>query len=295
MNKYQQILTFIAVAEEHSFTRAAKRLSITTTAVSKQIKLLEQQLGQQLLVRDTRNTLITEVGEQFYSHCKRIEEEMQAAENFIQAQTMEPQGTLRILCSLMFAQSHLVNYLYEFHQLYPRVQLNIELADRIPDMEREHFDLLVGFRIYPETLQNLRQRPLYTTKLLLCASPSYLQKNGTPLTIEDLMQHKLLNHPLRQPNNLIQFADGKEVYMPAPEIIINSVDGLITLCSKGVGMLLVGEIQVRDLLRQKQLIVVLPNHPINKVSLNLFYRFSEYEQRKVRCFIDFLLEKMKTT
>ena len=144
------MMTFVAVVEESSFTRAADKLAVTPTAISKQIKQLEGQLGQQLLDRDTRKGKVTEIGQRFYEHCKRIEHEMKVAAAFVQSQHEEPQGRLRISCSLMFAHAYLVKHLHEFSERYPTLQLEVEVADRIPDMEREDFDLLIGFKIMPQ-------------------------------------------------------------------------------------------------------------------------------------------------
>src|SRR6185312_8734165 len=165
------------------------------------------------------------------------EQEIMNTEGFIQAQQEEPQGRLRILCSLFFAHSHLIDHLHEFHAHYPRLQLEIELAERVPDMGREDFDILLGFSLLPQINANLRQRKLLTTQYVLCAAPSYLKKYGAPKTPQDLKQHKLINHPLRQPTNLIRFQDGTQIYMRPPEILINSIDDLTILCCNGAGIL----------------------------------------------------------
>ena len=285
-----QMMTFIAVVEAKSFTQAARRLSITPTAVSKQIKQLEEHLTQQLLERDTRKVKVTEIGEQFYTHCKRVEQEVMAAKTFIRSQSIEPQGQLRILCAMIFANTYLIKNLQIFHERYPKIQLNIELAERIPDREDENFDILVGFSLLPQIPIQLRSRPLLKTRYVLCAAPHYLKKNGTPKVLDDLQQHQLISHPLRTPINLIRVQKGTEVYMPPPEIVINSLDALVTLCCEGAGILLATEMQVGELLQREKLIRLLPDYPWQEVSMYLFYRYLEYEQQKVRCFIDFCLE-----
>lgn len=292
MSLYSEMSVFVAVAEEQSFTKAAEKLAVTPTAISKQIKQLEARLQQQLLERSTRKVKITELGEQFYTHCKRVEQEIAGVEGFIQSQNTEPQGRLRILSSLFFAHSHLINNLQEFHERYPRIQLDIELAERIPDMEREDFDILMGFSLLPQIDPHLRQRKLIVTEYALCAAPHYLKKYGTPKTPQDLKKHKLINHPLRQPLNLIRFQNGTCIYMDPPEIIINNLEALMTVCCDGAGVLLSTKMHISELLKQKKLVHILPEYPISEVALHLFYRHSEYEQRKIRCFIDFLLEKI---
>ena len=295
MSIYSEIQAFIAVVEEQSFTKAANKLAVTPTAISKQIKELESRFHQQLLLRSTRQVSITEIGERFYQHCKRVEQEIGAVWQFIQFQQVEPQGKLRILSSLFFAHSWLLQYLPEFHERYPLIQLEIELADRIPDIEREGFDLLIGFSLLPQIDPQLRSRRLLTTHYMLCASETYLQKYGVPYIPLDLKKHKLINHPLREPSHLVRFKDGTQIYMDPPDILINDMEALIALCCEGMGILMVSEIQVAEILKQNKLIHLLPDYPMDDVSVYLFYRHTEYEQNKIRCFIDFLLEKISVS
>ena len=291
MSFYNQMVTFISVVEEQGFTRAANKLFITPTAVSKQIKLLEARLGQQLLARDTRSVKVTDIGERFYLHCKRISHEVDAAENFIQLQKEEPQGRLRVLCAVAFSQGFLVQRLQAFREKYPQIQLDITIDDRIPNLEQEEFDLVIGNSMLPDSDSNLRYRKLLSSYYVLCASPSYLEKYGTPKTPEDLKSHKLITHPCRQPLNLVRFEDGKEVYMEMPEVVVNNIEALLRLCIDGAGLFYAIEIHVRELIEKKLLRPILPEYPLQQRDIYLFYRAMEYEQIKVRCFIDFFVDE----
>jgi DNA-binding transcriptional LysR family regulator len=175
-----------------------------------------------------------------------------AAEEFIQMQHNEPQGVLKIYCSIVYAEAYLNKNLHIFHAQYPRLKLEITIGDIIPDMERENFDLVLGFTLLPQFSVHLRQRKLFSTRYMLCASPSYLQQYGEPLTLEDLKTHKLLAHPIRQPINTVSFADGTKIYMQTPEISINNMRALLILCSNACGILMVSEMQAQEFLDQKK-------------------------------------------
>ena|ERR1700677_177557 len=131
MSLAKQMLTFLTIVEHQSFTRAADKLFLTPTAVSKQIKLLEAKLGQQLLTRSTRKISITELGQQFYHHCLQLKNTLAQAHSFIESQHQAPQGHLRILSSLYFSHTFLAEHLHAFQQTYPRITLYVVL-DRKP-------------------------------------------------------------------------------------------------------------------------------------------------------------------
>lgn len=293
MNFFNQILTYIAVIEERSFTAAATRLFITTTAVSKQIKLLEQKIGAQLIERDTRNMRVTDLGERFYLHCKRISTELSAAEDFIQHQQEEPRGLLRVFCSFVSAEIFLIKYLQTFRRSYPLIELHLELGDYFPDMDKENYDIVVGFSMLPQIPTHLRYRKLFTSHYILVAAPDYLKKFGVPITPADIKSHLYINHPLRRPTNLIQFNDGTEIHMSQPGLIINNITALLQVCIDGGGIMLVSDLQARQFIKEGTLTQILPHYPLSDVSIYLFYKSLEYEQKKVLCFIDYYTEKTK--
>ena len=292
MSLAKQMLTFLTVVEQQSFTRAAEKLFLTPTAVSKQIKLLEDKVGQPLLTRTTRSLKITDMGEQFYTHCLRLKTDLDETRAFINSQDQEPRGTLRILSSLYFANAYLIKYLKEFHRLYPRLELYVDIGDRHPDLYQESFDVMIGFRHLGQMTPQLQQRKLQDARFILCASPAYLKERGIPQVPADLLQHTLLNHPARKPNNLVRFKDGTEIFMPAPELIINSLPVLLQLCCEGLGILMVGEMEALDLIQSGKLAQLFPDNPLEDFLVYAFYLDTPHEQQKISCFLDFYTSRI---
>lgn len=294
MSFYNQIVSFLAVAEEQNFTRAGEKLALTTTAVSKQIKLLEKKLGAQLFTRDTRTVRITEIGERFYLHAKRIAKEIATAEDFVLMQQEVPQGKLRIFCSFVFAELFLIKSLVEFQKRYPLVELEVEMGDYIPDPNKEFYDIIIGFSLEAGIAPNLHYRKLFTNHYVLCASAGYLKEHGEPKTVKELKGHRIINHPLRQPVNTITFTDGTQIYFENLPILINSVTALLQFCKDGAGIFQVSELQANKMLKTGEILQILPQEKFAEINICLFFRPAEYEQKKVRCFIDFYVAKTAT-
>lgn len=292
MNLIKSMLIFAAVIENRSITAAAKKLFITPTAVSKQIKQLEQHVGQSLLIRTTRKVEATELGQRFYQQCLQVQQGLAQTKAFIEQQHQEPQGKLTLLVSVYFMHTWLIHQLTAFRQRYPKIELAIDVSDRQPDLAQEHFDLILGFRQVGKDTPQLRQRPLETSYFVLAASPDYLQQHGTPKKPKDLEHHQLINHPARQPINLIRFRDGQEVVLPSPMVVINQMAVLMQLCCEGNGILLLAARDAAPYFASGQLLPVLPKHPLEPFTIYAFYRATPYEQQNIRCLLDFLSAKL---
>ena len=144
MSIFTQMMSFIRVVEARSFARAAERLNVSSAAVSKQIGLLEADIGQALLIRSTREVALSELGSQFYAYCKQLEKDMDFADRFVDSLQNEPRGELNVLSSVFFANEFLIPHLLKFQQRYPLVQVNLEINDRIISTTQEKPDVLAG-------------------------------------------------------------------------------------------------------------------------------------------------------
>ena len=288
VNLFQQMMTFIEVVKAHSFTKAADKLALTTTAVSKQIKLLEQHMGELLLERSTRQVKLTDLGRQFYVHCKKMQEDMFNTEQFISQQKTEPEGTLKILISGYFA-NYLLDHLYEFHSKYQKLKLNIEVSERLPDLKNEDVDVMVGFCRYHYIPDHLRFREIMSFKQVLVAAPKYLERHGHPKTLSDLKKCLLISHSMCQQNNEITFANGRTVVVSQPILLMNSYLSLIKACRKGFGLFQAAQPLVQGFVDKGELVHILPAHKLPDTAACLYYKPTPYQFQKIRCFIDFLM------
>lgn len=296
MQNYKQILAFLAVAENNSFNRAATKLSLSTMAVSKQIKNLEETINEQLFHRTTRHVELSEFGESFYQQCKELEKHWQDVTDFIESHRIEPQGKLTVVCSHALGQEHLLSRIEEFYELYPKIQLEIHLTEEptLHFLQDLSADILFGFAELPTITDGLRHRSLYPVKNMLYASPKFIEEFGQPKSAEDLINYKFITHALRQPDNIIKLKRDEQVITSKPTLIMNSFLALMRACADGVGIFLGADVLAEPYLEKGELVEVLPDLPYRCYNMQLFYRATNYEQPAMRAFVDFYSKLEKT-
>ncbi len=291
MSKFEQMKTFIKVAESLSFVQAAKDLKISAAAVSKQISLLEDDLGVELLYRSTRRVELSELGEQFLEGARRTMKELSMAEDLIAATKKEPQGELRIVAARYFAERFIVPHLSEFLRLFPLITLNLELAERVPDLEKEGIDILIGLSIPgpPDSIQ----RVIAKTRYILAASPRYISKFGMPKKPEELLSHRYIAHGMRKPADTIQLKN-KSLHLK-PFLLLNDSKAMLSCALQDIGIVKLHDYIVEEALAKKELVEILAEYQDEKaLSLYLCYQAQRYVQPKIRAFIDFILQKLQS-
>ena len=194
------LLVFAHVVETRSFTKAAQRLAITRSAVSKHIAGLEAELGVQLLVRTTRKLSLTDVGERVYESCARIAQDVESAREAALTHSTQVAGHLRIAASLALGRDYVVPLISEFLQLHPHTTAELLLSDAFADLVEDRID--VALRVGRIRESSLVTRRLATARLVLCAAPSYLRQRGHPKSPEELEQHSFILHGSMDPLRL---------------------------------------------------------------------------------------------
>lgn len=290
MSQLEQIDTFVKVIENNSFAQAAKLLGISPAAVSKQINALEKRLSVQLLTRTTRKLALTNVGENYYQQCRRVLSELHDADALVSHVQKEPMGELRVAATSYFGSRYIVPYIAEFMALYPKVILHLELAERFPDLTRENIDILVGISM--EGPPELVRRKIGSGYYILCATPAYLKKYGTPKKPTDLLQHRYIEHEIRYPSGIINFKGGQSIQVE-PILFLNNSKEMQACALQDIGIVKLHQYAVKDVLKEKKLIEILPECRDSPKNVYLFYQHSRYVQPKIRHFIDFLINKME--
>lgn len=284
MSKLERINAFIAVVEENGFAAAARKEGVSTAAISRQVALLESYLGVELLQRTTRQISLTEVGEQYYQSSKKALAELVEAEIAISNSKDEPTGKLNILSNRYFAIKYLIPQLPKFMALYPKLQVNIELAERFPDLAEENIDLIFGVSM--EGPQALVRRKVAVTRYVLCASPGYLEQYGKPSNPSDLSKHLYITHSMRKPDNVITLKGNKKIYVE-PTLWLNDSLAMRGCAIQGMGLVWLHDYILTDALANKSLIEILPELSQPSQPIYLYYQQSRYLQPKIRRFIDF--------
>jgi DNA-binding transcriptional LysR family regulator len=284
MHKFDRISTFISVIEEKGFAAAARKNFLTTAAISKKISLLEKELGAQLLLRTTRQISLTDIGKTYYHQCKKILENLKEAEIAIAHSKNEAIGSLHVMAGRYFAVRHILPKLSEFMALNPLLRVHLQLAERFPDLAKEGIDILFGYSI--EGPPEIVRRRVATTRYVLCASPSYLKKYGTPNVPADLLKHRYITHSIRKPNDVICFRHDKKIQVN-PILWLNDTIAMRECAIRGMGIVNLHDYTVDKALKEKNLIEILSGHQIPQQSVYLYYQKSRYVQPKIRKFIDF--------
>lgn len=190
MDHVTRVGVFIAVVKAESFAGAAREMGITSSAVSKQIQNLEQDLKVKLLNRTTRRVSVTEEGAVYYERANRALEDLQEAQEQIYELKSRPRGPLKVSLPLSLGVKYLGPAIAKFAVEYPEIELDVSLDERFVDIVSEGFDVVLRIGALKDSA--LIARRMASCPFVLCASPGYLKKNGTPRAPEDLVRHNVL-------------------------------------------------------------------------------------------------------
>src|SRR3954469_13865487 len=181
---------FARVVATGSLSAAARELSLSPALVSRKLAALEARLGVRLINRTTRSLHLTDEGASYYEACSRLLAEIGEADAAVAAGKVEPQGVLRAALPASFGHLHVAPRIPEFAERYPKVRLALSLSDRSVNVIEEGFDIAI--RIAELEDSSLAARRLAPNRRVVCASPDYLRRHGTPREPDDLVRHNCL-------------------------------------------------------------------------------------------------------
>jgi DNA-binding transcriptional LysR family regulator len=290
------ILNFTRTAELGSFAAAARELGISPVAVSQNISRLELSLGVRLLARSTRALTLTPEGQAFWEQCKAPLAQLDAACKEATNDAKQVGGKLRATVVSPMAFQYLVPLLPKFYERYPEITLDLELSEDSTSLIPKRFD--VGIRVGALNDEAFVARPLGPMRLLLCASPGYLKKNGIPKSLDALSQHRTLQLQIMGREQTVPFivqtrADGARsmqmLQLPA-KFICNDFRSLLQACTSGLGIAQLPQPLALMALRKNQLKVLLPQHQPEGWQLFIHYPSRKQLPARVRAFVDFCVE-----
>lgn len=286
MSDLDRFEMFTYVAQTCNLSQAARHLSLTKASLSKHIKKLEADLGVDLFSRTRQRLHLTDHGEILLQQCLRLKKELEDTRAVCQDFHATPQGTLYVVSLDYFAKKLIYPSLHEFMRKYPELELIFDISERVPDFEQEQVDIAVGFSLIAP--DNVIQRNLTTTRHVMCASPDYLKKYGTPETLQDLRHHSYIGHYARNEVCSTHLKRGYEIKIK-PSLVLNNVAGMIECAKAGLGIVQLPCYVLEELLASGELIEVLSSYQAVNAPVYYFYPKFRYTQPKVRCFIDFFL------
>lgn len=284
---------FCLAAEAGSFTAAAQLAGVTPAAVSRSILRLEQRLGSRLFARTTRSIRLTEAGRNFFLQCSQALTQLVEAQQEVMGAQTTPSGLLRISLPTTYGHHRILPLLPKFRTLYPQVSVDIHLGNRNIDFVGEGYDLAIRVRAQPDS--SMIARLLEDAKLVVVASPDYLQKAGTPQTLEDLVQHDCIQFELPSSGRRISWlfqenGEDREVMSDGGYSCSDDVLGGVTLAKHGAGVFQTYKFIVEKELADGSLIEVLQPYAGRSRPYTLLYPHGRYVPQRVRAFVDFLLQ-----
>jgi DNA-binding transcriptional LysR family regulator len=289
VDRFAAVVAFVRVVEHGSFARAADRLGLSTSAVSRQVAELEQHLDVRLLNRTTRRLSLTEAGQVYHERCVQLLADLDEAEASVRPATVVPKGTLRLTCGVTFGERYLAPAIAEFAALHPQLSFDLDLSDRTVDLVDEAFDLAV--RIGAPGQQALVARRVGWTQLVCCAAPVYLQRRGAPQSLEELSAHDGLAYTYVATPNVWSFelpgGERRTVRVPMRHRA-NSGRMLVALAIAGLGITMEPDFIVAPEVRSGALVRVLPQFLGVRSPIAAVYPSRRHLSAKVRAFVDFL-------
>jgi len=246
---------FVAIVEAGSLSAAGRRLRISPAMVSKRLARLEARLSATLVHRTTRRLLLTDVGQGFFEDARRIIDAVRAAEARVAGRIGQPGGQLRIAAPTSFGRMHVAPYLKDFLDRFPRIELSLDLDDGFIDLLDERID--VAIRIAAEPGGGLIGHRLAENRRILCAAPAYLAEHGSPSTLAELAEHRLLAAEHQLPWRL-EGPEGPVNLDGASAVRTNSSEVARELTIAGLGIALRSTWDVGPALRDGSLVRILP-------------------------------------
>lgn len=295
MDRIEAMQAFVAVVEAGSFVGAADKLSLSKAVVSRQIGLLEDQLGTRLLHRTTRRVSLTSDGELFLARSRELLQQWQEATDEVSHRTVQARGTLRLNVPFSYGVMHLAPLWPAFMQAHPDVLLDVTLSDRVTDLVDEGFDLAVRIGQLPSS--TLVSRRLASMRLKVCAAPAYTDAYGYPEQPADLATHRIVAYSLLSTGDtwtLNRQGDVRDKEMVDVEPIMRSNNG--DTCTQaaiaGLGIVLQPDFMVQPYLDRGELLELLPAWQADEFGIYAVYPSRRHLPAKVRLMIDFLAHKL---
>ena len=292
MDKYQEMRVFTAVVDATSFVAAGEALGMSKAAVSRHVSDLEQRLGVRLMHRTTRKLSLTPEGEVFLARCRDILSNIEASEAEISTHRVTASGMLKVSVPVSFGIRHLAPLWSEFMDKHPGVTLDVQLSDRVIDLVDEGFDLAVRIARLPDS--SLISRRLASTRLVLCASPSYLQRRGTPQHPSELSEYDVMSYSLLSMGDLWQFQGPKGAVSVKvrPRMRSNNGDTCMAAALQGAGIQLQPMFLIEKQLARGELVEILPDFRSIELDIYAVYPSRKFVLPKVRTLVDFLTAKL---
>lgn len=289
MDTIDSMRIFVAVAGQKSFTAGAKQLGISTNLASKHVRQLEARLGAQLIHRTTRRVTLSDTGLAYFERCVFIIDQFDELEGLVQERQSELAGPIRITAPTGFGSRELVEAIRPFQIAHPKVSINLHLSDQHVDILDEGFDLAIRFG--PLQNSTLIARKLLTMRLVVFASPEYINTHGEPLHPSDLLTHNcLLQSSSADPEHwAFTVAGTEQKYRVNGSFTANSPRAVAHMAVGGLGIGRCPLYTVEPFLKSGELVLLFDNKMVSVFNLYAVYPSARHLTARIRKLIDHLV------
>ena len=283
---------FVRIIERGSFAAAAIDLGITPSALSKLVTRIEQRLGVRLLTRSTRKLILTAEGELFANRSRDILASIESAEAEVTASSRVPRGHIHVSAGTAFAKRQLAPVLPLFFEQYPEITLQLDLSDRQVDLVAEQVDIAIRSGVLADS--TLVGRKILDANRVICASPAYLKKHGTPTRPADLLRHNCLT--LRGFAALAQWpfhtAEGINRLAVSGTFTSDTADLMLDMAIAGLGVARFADFMAEHALKDGRLVSLLADvHMAEPFPIHAVTVPGRHRAPRIKAFIDFLVEQ----
>ena len=292
MDRLIELNTFLAVMDEGSFARAARRIGRSAPGVTRIIGELEHRIGVRLFDRNSRRCTPTEAARQFAANARDIVCDYEHAVSGIRGEAVEAKGRLRITAPYFFGREHVAPLILEFLEEQPGISCELDLSDRPIDLLGERVDLAV--RIGPISDLSLKARRAGVVRTLIVTSPEYLERSGTPTGLDDMKNHQLIQHGSQgdAPWRLVDGMGNPIDVSVHARFTVNQADAALAAARAGHGLVTALSYQVDADLRSGRLVSVLDRFAPSPVPVHLAWPDGRERLLRARLLIDYLATRL---
>jgi len=292
MDRFQAMRVFAKVAETGSFAQAAKALRSSPPAVTRAVAALEDLIGTRLFVRTTRTVTLTEAGTRYLDDCRRILAEVQEAEAAAAGSFATPTGTLTVSAPALFGRIYVLPIFMDYLDRHPGVTARAFLVDRVTNLLEEGIDVAV--RIGPLPVSNLMATRVGTVRRVVCGSPDYFRRHGTPRVPADLSAHRIVGATSTWSLSEWHLGQGQKTSVRiTPRLLCSTNDAAIEAAVQGWGLTRVMSYQVAPLIAEGKLIAVLTDDEEEPLPIHVVHPEGRKVTAKVRAFVELAAQRLR--
>ncbi len=300
MDKFSDMAMFVCIVKRNGLAAAGRELGLSPATMTARLQALEQRYGVKLLNRTTRHVSLTDSGELYYKACIDILDNVYETENLIQNGVKEVRGSLKIAAPKDIGKQYILPIVNEFSERYPDVVPYLYLSDHVSNIAESGMDVVIRYGELADS--SLISRRLSPSRRVLCASPEYLAKHGTPMKPQDLANHDCLvmlssNEELK--TWYFQEQEKKRAITVVPKRFSDDGEVIRRWALEGAGIALKSVLDVQSDINNLRLVTVLNGYmknfntstSVSSADLNVVYISKKYQPKRTRLFLDFLFDR----